>query len=265
MAIWQYADVVRDEGAVKLAMTLAICPFCSSELELLRDEKKDIGRSGEYETTEYQSWVCPTCGWWKCRSSFRHTDFGFRVRRESGAAASLRALDLSDLSLPIEEVRSYLSAKYDQRFDLHPRLFELVVESVFKDHDYEAEATAYTNDGGIDVVLRKATGEQIGVQVKRYKDSIEVEQIRSFAGTLFLNGYTRGIFITTSRFQKGGYGEAEKSALRGIPIELWDASKFLDALRIGQREMYQSTYDLRSYIEPSAFVTLSSNDYRRRF
>jgi restriction system protein len=71
------------------------------------------------------------------------------------------------------------------------------------DHGYDAVATSYSGDYGIDAVLKRSDGLEIGVQVKRYRSSIVVEQIRSFFGALVLGGYTRGIFVTTSKFQRG--------------------------------------------------------------
>jgi hypothetical protein len=49
----------------------------------------------------------------------------------NGGYGILKKLDLSDLRQPLDEVRSYLAAKYDERFRIHPRLFEQVVGSVF--------------------------------------------------------------------------------------------------------------------------------------
>jgi restriction system protein len=183
--------------------------------------------------------VCPVCGWWKAEAR-QEIDDWVHLRGHSvvyGAAASLRELDLSDISTPINDVRSYLAAKYENRFILHPRLFEETVASVFGNLGYTAEATAYSGDDGIDVILKRAD-ETIGIQVKRYRGSVEVEQIRSLAGALLLNGLTRGIFVTTSNFQRGGKTTTEKYAARGYEIELLDAERFYDALKIAQREMY---------------------------
>ncbi len=223
MAIWRYADKIHEIDLIKNAAGLSTCPFCSSNLDLLRDFIEDKGVSHEYETTIRQFWACPVCGWWKGNESFSHSEYGWRFHSKGGAAASLLGLDLSDISMPVDEVRSYLAAKYEARFQVDPRTFELVVASVFRDHGYLAEATAYSNDGGIDVVLRDESEQRVGVQVKRYKNSIEVDQIRSFAGALLLGGMTKGIFVTTSKFQKGGAETAAKADLRGISIELQDA------------------------------------------
>lgn len=159
-----------------------------------------------------------------------------------GAAASLRELDLTDLSTPIEEIRSYLVAKYDKRFDINPQAFEETVASVFRDLGYSAETTAYSNDDGIDVILTRGR-ETIGVQVKRYTNAIKVEQIRSLAGALVFGGITRGIFVTTSTFQRGATPTTQQFSYRGYKIELVNATRFYDTLKLAQRAMYGSFED----------------------
>jgi hypothetical protein len=74
------------------------------------------------------------------------------------------------------------------------------------------------------------------VQVKRYAKGrrIEAEQIRSLAGALLVNGYTSGVFVTTSSFRKGAKTTAKQFTAIGYPVELMDAERFLDALGIAQ-------------------------------
>ncbi|MBC8065302.1 MAG: restriction endonuclease [Chlorobia bacterium] len=140
-------------------------------------------------------------------------------------------MSLTDINAPLEEVRSYLTARYDQRFEVHPKLFEEVVASVFRDLGYRARATAYTGDDGIDVVmaLDDSSDETTGVQVKRYRDAISVEQLRSLAGALLIGGHTKGVFITTSTFQSGAERTAQISKDRGYEIQLLDAPGFSKA------------------------------------
>jgi restriction system protein len=261
MSIWRYADAIKEVSLVRTAMSLSNCPFCGTSVELLRDDAEKRGRSGEYETDVDRYWVCQICGWWKGYRSYRHTDHAIRSFSESGAAAALKTLDIADISLPVEEVRSYLAANYHARLTVHPRSFELVVASVFRDHGYLSEATAYSNDGGIDVVLRGEDGHQVGVQVKRYKNSIQVEQIRSFAGALLLKDFTKGIFVTTSTFQSGAPDISRAAVLRGIAIELIDAPRFIEYLKVAQREMYKSNRDLSSSLDSEAFVQMSYQNY----
>lgn len=130
--------------------------------------------------------------------------------------------------------------KQEARFDLHPRLFELTVASVFKDQGYDVEATAYSKDGGIDVI-HKRSGEEIGVQVKRYRQNIGVEQIRELVGALVLRGNRTGIFVSTSDFTGASKAAREQYAGCGYELELVDGRRFLHALGIAQRPTY-STY-----------------------
>jgi hypothetical protein len=154
----------------------------------------------------------------------------------SGTIGCLKELDLTDVSAPLTEVRQYLLARKDDLYDMHPRLFEDVVCSVFKDLGWKARVTAYSGDDWIDVVLDGPEDRTVGVQVKRYhrERRIEAEQIRSFTGALVLNGYTRGVFVTTSDFRRGARRTADKSAAIGYPIELMNAEQFLEALGIAQ-------------------------------
>jgi restriction system protein len=239
VAIWVYNGVSNQPDYVWSGDT---CTFCRSPMKLLHSKIDDLSRPRTGPHSYFKRlFVCSICGWWIADGRETNDDLGHGRHYHAvyGAAASLRELDLSDISTPINEVRSYLAAKYESRFTLHPKLFEETVASVFGNLGYTAEATAYSRDDGIDVILKRAD-ETIGIQVKRYKDAIEVEQIRSLAGALLLNGFTRGIFVTTSTFQRGGKGTTEKFRSRGYEIELFDAQRFYEALKIAQREMYDS-------------------------
>jgi restriction system protein len=196
----------------------------------------------EGATASTELHLCPACGWWRVMrdaqadfgESHNHPDGVMWHRRNYGVAGALKTLDLSDLTAPLEEVRSYLTARYDARFDVHPKRFEDVVRSVFSDLGYDARTTSYSNDGGVDVVLDGDDDATIGVQVKRYRARIEVEQIRAFLGALILGSYTRGIFVTTSKYRSGAQRAAHLSHEVAVPIELLDADAFFDALKLAQ-------------------------------
>ena len=115
---------------------------------------------------------------------------------------------------------------------------------MYADLGFNTRVTSRSADGGIDVILDGPNGEVIGVQVKRYKGSISVDQIRGLAGALLLAGVTRGIFVTTSSFQSGAKTAVETyERLRGMPIELVDAERFFGALGLAQRTRYRSAND----------------------
>ena len=150
-------------------------------------------------------------------------------------------MDLNDISQPLDEIRRYLLAKYDARFLIYPHIFEDTVASVFRDVGYDTFVTARTGDDGIDVILHGPNRERIGVQVKRWKNAIKAEQIRALAGALILGRYTKGVFVTTSRFQPGAEDTTRRFKMLGIPIELLDAHKFFDVLKIAQLNVYRRT------------------------
>jgi restriction system protein len=146
MSIWEYTDRVRDQQVVKAGVELLDCPFCSSKLDTLKEgiDRSVSAPGNEYEHRTFRVRACPMCGWWNAYDRVDSKVGHVLSTVVLGAAARLRSLDLLDLSLPIEEVRSYLAAQYEARFDIHPRLFEETVASVFRDHGYLAETTAYS-------------------------------------------------------------------------------------------------------------------------
>ncbi len=175
-----------------------------------------------------------------------------RKRKVIGAAAGcLKRLDLTDLSTPIKDVQTYLTAKYSDRFSMAWQLFEDTVGSVFAGLGYKARVTARSDDGGIDVILDGPDDRTIGVQVKRYRNSIKAAQIRELAGALVLNGLTEGVFVTTSSFQQGAEEAAKLAAARGIPVRLLDAKRFYEALKIAQSQSnHRSFQEIHGLIRP---------------
>jgi len=233
------------------------CLYCQTPLSRDTDDERqaelyeemNYGMSDNFTTRAHAVvGMCPACGWWKY-------GLGIGVGGRAAeyfefSAGVLKRLDLTDTSVAIQQVRDYLTAKYESRFDVHPQAFEAVVASVFRDHGYEADVTSYSGDGGIDAILSKGTS-TIGVQVKRYKEAnrISVAQIRELTGALVIGGYTKGIFVTTSEFQSGADATAAASAANGYPIELVDAPRFYDALKIAQLSSLRELVDRKPWGE----------------
>lgn len=215
------------------------CVFCAGSMLRLPAEQLEAG----VQRLIVQLSICPQCGWWSVyrirQGEYAHTA-GF-AESHVGTIGSLRELDLTDISAPLNEVRAYLLARRDAMFTVHPRVFEDVVCSVFSDFGWNARVTAYSGDDGIDVILDGPENDTVGVQVKRYKTGhrIEAEQIRSLAGALVVNGMTKGIFVTTSSFRRGAKRTASQLTAIGYPIDLIDADRFLEALGIAQRQSFE--------------------------
>lgn len=148
------------------------------------------------------------------------------------AAGLLRGLDIPDISVPLAEIRSFLNGRYAERFFIDPSRLETTVAAVFSGLDFRSRVVGAAGDGGIDVVLDGPDNITIGVQVKRYKNKIEAHQIREFAGALFIKDMIKGIFVTTSDYTSGAKSVSDLSAIRGIPIELYNAERFFDAMKI---------------------------------
>lgn len=207
---------------------------------------------------------CPTCGWWtvrqwnsKARGDFPSPDYAHSVR---GASGILRQLDLADQTEPLAQIRQYLAARYDARFEIDPTRLEEVVVGVYRDLGFDVQATGRTGDGGIDAVLRRGSA-TIGVQVKRYRGKIEAESIRSFAGALFLKGIPAGIYITTSSFTRGAHVTAAAAKQR-LPVFLVDAMRFYRQLGITQRARYESVSDPTAPYSNAPLLTISSYSLR---
>ena len=64
-----------------------------------------------------------------------------------------------------------------------------------------------------------------------------------------LGSFTKGIFVTTTKYRNGAKNTAKKFKSIGIPIELVDAEKFLSALGIAQHKVFSLPQDkVVSYI-----------------
>jgi hypothetical protein len=188
---------MQEEIALKSILKQEVCIYCGEPLwhdKQAEDElchgydSQHVGTVFGYVSfqTEPSVAICQTCGWWKYTYVLHMSGFDDCF---AGGFGVLRQFDLTDVKQPIDSIRSYLLAKYDARFAIHPRKFEELVASVFRDLGYHSRVTAYSGDDGIDVVLDGPNGDVVGVQVKRYSNSIEVDQIRALTGALVIGGY----------------------------------------------------------------------------
>lgn len=266
MSIWEHRDAVETDwvdwprpNEWEQLQNRACC-FCRTPLECLLNREPDyrdqpVGSNDVYVGIEFVA-VCQVCGWWTARLIRDWVSWGQSARQEFlRLFAMLHELDLTNVSTPINEVRSFLIARYEARKNIHPRLMEQTVGSVFRDFGYSSEVTCYQKDGGVDVILCRA-GKRIGVQVKTSKNAIGVEQIRALSDAMIHQGLTKGIFVTTSRFTSDAIATAADYRRTVTPIELIDSSRFFHALRIAQRPHYKgvSDLDLQRYVKKPDYI-----------
>ena len=222
---WTYSQVRRD--LTPYLIHVLKCVFCDIELKSF-----DLPSTDEFEVgTKKTGKICPECGWWKIIETKKSSDLIYEPQIIASSIGSLQELDLSDISLPLGEGKNYLSKPPNKIMDLNPRMFEELVASVFKDIGYNVNLSAHSTDGGIDIFLSGRENDIIGVQVKRYKQRIGVEQIRSMAGAMVLNKIPKGIFVTTSDFSKQATKTSDDLKGRGYPIELINADRFFNILQ----------------------------------
>ena len=226
-----------------------VCPFCRLQLTDLRNTETNIDTMDAYAGGHLvlRVAICLRCGWHSAVELKKEWASGLITYTLRGISASLQELDVADVAVPVEAVKQYLLPRYDERFDVHPRVFERVVASVFRDLGYHTVVTGYTHDGGIDIILEK-NGQRIGVQVKRYRGKITVDPIRSLTGALVVHGLTRGVFVTTSEFTRDASALRRKLALRGYRVHFVDAGRFYAALGIASRRWRREDFDVDSLV-----------------
>jgi restriction system protein len=108
--------------------------------------------------------------------------------------------------------KKYAETTKDELLDLilrsSPTFFEHLIIDLFKAMGYggrgKSTHVGKSGDGGIDGVINEdPLGlEKIYLQAKRYapEHKIQIDQLRSFCGTLAEQGADKGIFVTTSSF-----------------------------------------------------------------
>jgi restriction system protein len=241
MAIWEYrGHASRSE----LGLPERGCAYCRTPMKILADDRQTSRLIYNHEEHGKYINVCMRCGWWEFRRYDWTVGSSGEDRLEWGAVGVLRRLDVADISVPTDELRQHLIAKFDERFSIHPKKYEDIVGGVFKDFGYSVKITSYSRDDGVDIfVFDGAADSVVGVQVKRWRGMIEAAQIREFAGALMLHGVVQGVYVTASDYTKGATSTAARLEKAGLRITLWNAAKFLEQLRIAQREAYTNIDD----------------------
>lgn len=220
------------------------CPFCECHiLDLQRTGPEESGGDTNGEVTASRAAICLKCGWNSAVQLHKTWGGGWINYTLRGVTASLQEFCTQDISCYILEIKKYLRTHYRDRLGIHPRIFEEIVASVFRDLGFSAVVTGYSNDGGLDIILERA-GQRMGVQVKRYKHAVKIEQLRSLAGALVLEGITKGIFVTTSGFQRGAAATRRRLAGRGYEVELVNARRFYAALGLGLKRWQPERFDV---------------------
>lgn len=104
--------------------------------------------------------------------------------------------------------------------------FEMLVGQYFKELGYKVVETGGRADGGVDLRLRKSTGELFLVQCKHWKTSkVPVNVVREIFGVMQAE-HASGAFVVTS----GKFTADAENFARGKSIELLDGERLINSL-----------------------------------
>ena len=106
-----------------------------------------------------------------------------------------------------DELLAHLAKHPELLHELHPRKFEEIIASIFKNQGFTVELTPETRDGGFDIHAVSHT--QLGhhlyiIECKRFAshDKVGIEAVQRLHGVSMSKGATKGILATTSTFTK---------------------------------------------------------------
>ncbi|CAM1343857.1 restriction endonuclease [Tenacibaculum amylolyticum] len=132
------------------------------------------------------------------------------------------------LDTTIKQIHQQLAADLlDKLKSNSANFFENFVVDLLKKMGYgefreeAAKVTGQTGDNGIDgIVYQDRLGlESVYIQAKRYSDTtVGSPDIRNFIGSLALQGVSKGVFLTTSRFSEAAVRTAQESKQQKIVL-----------------------------------------------
>lgn len=171
----------------------------------------------------------------------------YRKDKESSELQNAESLTpQEELYTSAEKIRE---ARYREVIDIiiskTPREFERLVVTLLQKMGYggeikqAGEVTPYTNDGGIDGIIKEdvlGLG-RIHLQAKRYspQNTVGREEIQKFVGALAVAQSNKGVFITTSSFSNGAltYADSLNGATTLILIDGSQLAEYLYDYGVG--------------------------------
>ncbi|MCP4268267.1 MAG: restriction endonuclease [Candidatus Brocadiaceae bacterium] len=117
------------------------------------------------------------------------------------------------------ELIEYFSTHPEDLYNLQPRKYEQLIESIFRNQGYRTALGPLSGDKGVDIRLwqKDTIGEIVTlVQLKRYNKNLPVrlEAVQALFGAVESERANRGLFVTTSRFLPGVHDWAKTTGSR---------------------------------------------------
>ena len=221
------SDKTIDEIINNALQDRRYCDYCSTKL--LRVEEQ-VHEESNYR--DYCFWYCRKCRFWQ--ACFRPDPSRYDIPPPDFHAyiSKLREFGTNLPEGCSEELALYIRRHPNFLHSCDPKGFEKFVADVFRANYTNAEVlhVGKPSDGGIDVLLIEARGEQWLIQVKRrgsQKSSEGVSTIRELLGAMFVEGVRTGIVVSTvERFSPDAQGIVAKAKKRGMTVHLVDKGIF---------------------------------------
>lgn len=143
--------------------------------------------------------------------------------------------------------KKYAETTKDELLELilksSPTFFEHLIIDLFKAMGYGGRGktthVGKSGDGGVDGIINEdPLGlEKIYLQAKRYspENKIQIDQLRSFCGTLSERGANKGIFVTTSTFVSSAHEYVQRVPQSMILIDGPELTRLLYEYDVGVR------------------------------
>jgi len=154
-----------------------------------------------------------------------------------------------------KEINSVLQSNLlDKVKSCSPRFFEKLVLDLLLSMGYgnsnldSAELTAYTNDKGIDGIVKEDTLglDKIYLQAKRWESSIGRKELQEFVGALAGKRAKKGVFITTSKFNDNAIQYIESELGTDTKVVLIDGEKLSELMiKFNVGVSIKQTYQLK--------------------
>jgi restriction system protein len=218
-----------------------LCPICLSKIERYRYiEPNDAGYrpSGNWLIFDTLLHICHKCSWWHSTQEGLQNGNGQKVFSPYVYYPVIDKLDISTDTIALEDLKSNLLLRWDDRKLISAGKAESFVQSILKEHlscdVFTATANANSPDGGIDLHVCSKNGSIISaVQVKRRikRNSEPVAEVRNFVGAMVIKGFQKGYFVTTA--------ERFTSVAQKIPNQLKEINSRLELELIDGQKLFE--------------------------
>jgi hypothetical protein len=126
MSIWRYDDTSNYPPEENLKTferynDISTCDYCKSKMQRFDTLSIDSHLETDNDQDHILVDVCQICGWWVVSRIYSEIGSADQTDHLYRARGTLCNLNINDIDVPLNEIKRYLVAKYDKRFDLHPK------------------------------------------------------------------------------------------------------------------------------------------------